>query len=139
MSHKSKTRMTVTEIFNTAFLSLRFCLKKTGSITKSLRFFMIFLSGHTRETLSWTKIVQFHIEVDFFFESSSPNSSLRDDFKLLSYFLLTKLDVAFLFAFGFSGCQRLWLTSNLLWSQTCQRYSHCFQGYLVDCCSFLVA
>ena len=43
-------------------------------------------------------------------------TSLKDDFKPLHNFLLTKLDLAFLFAFGVSTCQGLWLANNLLWS-----------------------
>ena len=61
--------------------------------------------------------------INILFPKFMPNYYLKDYFKPLGNFLLTKLDLAFLFAFGVSACQRLWLTNNLLWSQ---RYSHCF-------------
>ena len=61
------------------------------------------------------KNAEFHVELDFLLKEAStfcflslcPTPSLKDDFKPLRNFLLTKLDLAFLFAFGVSACQRL--------------------------------
>ena len=54
--------------------------------------------------------------INILFPKFMPNSTLKDNFKALGNFLLTKMDLAFLFAFVVSACQRLWLTNNLLWS-----------------------
>ena len=54
--------------------------------------------------------------INILFPKFMPNYYLKDYFKPLGNFLLTKLDLAFLFAFRVRACQRLWLTNNLLWS-----------------------
>ena len=87
----------------------------------------------------YKKTVEFHIwsglsfegGINILFPNFMPNSSLKDDFKPFGNFLLTKLHLAFLFAFGVKTCQRLWLTNNLLWSPEIIPLLSCIVSWLL--------